>query len=237
MLVADLFVDSRNQDYLRREHYLTDSSALKKKESKIMSGQYSAEVMQTRNCKRDRLLLARMPVHPVYNGDEVNQTFAILYYAMYHGECLVGPVGDTMNSSLRKLYQTIWSTRDDAYSCVYNQIPSINLAQMTPQQQLDAIKEHVAPYPLPPSLNYSTCTMKDVFAVGTILEWIVSDWIMLRSVRVLFQSHRKALKDPSPQVTYLRDEVINCLREVYYSYPEYKLVILSEMTIDLRLRY
>lgn len=32
----------------------------------------------------------------------------------------------------------------------------------------------------------------------------------------------KALKEPTPQVTYLRDEVINCLKEVYYSYPEYK---------------
>ena len=164
----------------------------------------------------------RMPVHPVYTGDEVNQTFAILYYAVYHGECLVGPVGDTMNPSIQKLYQTIWSTRSDAYSCVYNKIPSVNLAQMTPQQQLDAIKEYVAPYPLPPSLAYSTCSMKDVFSVGTTLEWIVSDWIALRSVYILIQLHQKALKEPTPQVSYLRDEVINCLKEVYYSYPEYK---------------
>ena len=71
----------------------------------------------------------KTPICPAYSEEEAAQTFALFYYTIYHAECLMTPIGDTMSPLLQAVYQTIWEVRDDCYAAIYNKIPSLQSAQ------------------------------------------------------------------------------------------------------------
>lgn len=87
----------------------------------------------------------KTPICPAYSEEEAAQTFALFYYTIYHAECLMTPIGDTMSPLLQAVYQTIWEVRDDCYAAIYNKIPSLQLAGKTPKEQLSAIARFVRP--------------------------------------------------------------------------------------------
>ena len=139
----------------------------------------------------------KAPVCPAYSDEEAAQTFALFYYTIYHAECLMTPIGDTMSPLLQAVYQTIWEVRDDCYAAIYNKIPSLQLVGKTPKEQLSAIAQFVAPYPYPASEKVSPCFMKDIASIGMILELMATDWSTLRAVALGRLSHSRPCRTPA----------------------------------------
>ena len=139
----------------------------------------------------------KTPICPAYSEEEAAQTFALFYYTIYHAECLMTPIGDTMSPLLQAVYQTIWEVRDDCYAAIYNKIPSLQLAGKTPKEQLSAIARFVAHYPFPASEKVSSCFMKDIASIGMILELVATDWSALRAVALDPGVHSRPCRIPA----------------------------------------
>ena len=114
----------------------------------------------------------------------MNQTFAIMYYCVYHAECLASVISDTMNASVMDLSRTLRNVSDEAYRVIYNQIPMVQIGQLQTSELLEVLASHMGSYPLPQSMGVYTDFMRNEFSVGTILESMASDWIALRQVRL-----------------------------------------------------
>ena len=88
---------------------------------------------------------------------------------------------------------------------------------------LEKVRSYMGDIAVPPSMSTTSQFMSNVYSNGILLEKFVEDWIFLRDV---FYSYLIFIVQKcagcSDQVSHLMTEVIDCLRSVYTSNPEYK---------------
>ena len=126
--------------------------------------------------------LAAIPINNRIDDNEAKQTFAIMCYSHYHYQCLQNVFNDTMSNTIRKLMDTLSNVKDDAYNAVYSRIIDIVLADLSPQEIVDLLIENMGNYPKPVSMEKYTDFMKNEYSVGSVLESLANDWIVLREV-------------------------------------------------------